>query len=278
MANLPYDRFCDEIVAQTGLLREVAAGADLSATVPTAPDWTLADLLRHVGGNLRALEQAVRTGVPVTEPEREVPGHAGPSADDPAALEGWLASAAEAAAATLRAAGPDDEAQLWVVRWPTAAWARRAAHDIVVHRADAAGTVGAAYTVDEDLAVDAVEEFLDLLSGLAAGEAAGGGAEARGTAGPGADGTEGGDPGPGGTVHLHATDAGPGLPAEWLLVPDPPGFRWRHAHEKATVAVRAPLADLLRVVTRRLPPDAEDVEVLGDRAVLDAWLERLRLQ
>jgi uncharacterized protein (TIGR03083 family) len=267
MTNLPHDRFCDEIVTQTGLLREVAAGADLSATVPTAPDWSLADLLRHVGGNLRAVEQAARTGVPVTEPEREVPGHAGPGGDDPAALDAWLASAAEAAAATLRSAGPDSQAQMWNVRWPTAAWARRAAQDIVVHRADAAGTVGAAYRVDGELAVDAVDEFLDLLSGLAAAEAAGdaGAAEDAG-------------PGPGGTVHLHATDAGPGLSAEWLVELDLPTFRWRHAHERATVAVRAPLADVLRVVTRRLSPDADGVEVLGDRAVLDAWLEHMRLQ
>jgi uncharacterized protein (TIGR03083 family) len=263
MTNLPHDRFCDELVIQTGLLREVVAGADLSATVPTAPDWALADLLRHTGGNLRAVEQAVRTGVPVTEPEREVPGHAGPGGDDPAALDAWLAEGAEAAAATLRSAGPDAPAQIWDIRWPTAAWARRAAHDLVVHRADAAGTVGAAYRVDGDLAVDAVDEFLDLLSGLAAAGAAAG---------------AGDGPGPGGTVHLHAIDADPGLPAEWLLVPDPPGFRWRHAHEKATVAVRAPLADLLRVVTRRRPPDADGVEVLGDRSVLDAWLDRLRLQ
>jgi uncharacterized protein (TIGR03083 family) len=268
MTSLTHSRFCDEIVTQTGLVREVVAGADLSATVPTAPDWTLADLLRHLGGNLRAVEQAVRTGTPVTEPEREVPGHAGPGGDDPGALDAWLGSAAEAAAATLRAAGPDAEAQMWMVRWPVAAWARRAAHDLVVHRADAAGTVGAAYRVDGDLAVDAVDEFLDLLSGLAA---AGAGAGGAGT-------TAGADPGPGGTVHLHATDADPSLPAEWLLVPDPPGFRWRHAHERATVAVRAPLADLLRVVTRRLPPDADGVEVVGDRAVLDAWLDRLRLQ
>jgi len=266
MTSLPHDRFCDEVVTQTGLLREVVAGADLSATVPTAPDWTLAGLLGHVGGNLRALEQAVRTGTPVTEPDREVPGHAGPGGDDPAALEAWLASAAEAAAATLRSAGPDAEAQLWMVRWPTAAWARRAAHDIVVHRADAAGTVGAAYRVDGDLAVDAVDEFLDLLSDPAVAGSGDGRARA------------GGDPGPGGTVHLHATDAGPGLPAEWLVTLEPPTFRWRHAHEKATVAVRAPLADVLRVVTRRLSPDAAGVEVLGDRAVLDAWLERLRLQ
>jgi uncharacterized protein (TIGR03083 family) len=266
MTSLTHSRFCDEIVTQTGLVREVVAGADLSATVPTAPDWTLADLLRHLGGNLRAVEQAVRTGTPVTEPEREVPGHAGPGGDDPGALDAWLGSAAEAAAATLRAAGPDAEAQMWMVRWPVAAWARRAAHDLVVHRADAAGTVGAAYTVDGDLAVDAVDEFLDLLSDPAV---AGSGAAPAGA---------GDDPGPGATVHLHATDAGPGLSAEWLVTLAPPTFRWRHAHEKATVAVRAPLADLLRVVTRRLPPDAEGVAVLGDRAVLDAWLERLRLQ
>ena len=275
MTSLPHDRFCDEIVTQTGLLREVVAGADLSATVPTAPDWALGDLLRHVGGNLRAVEQAARTGIPVTEPEREVPGHAGPGGDDPAALGGWLASAAEAAGATLRSAGPDAEAQVWDVRWPTAAWARRAAQDIVVHRADAAGTVGAAYRVDGDLAVDAVDEFLDLLSGLAAAAAA-----ADGDPGPGQEpgGAGAAGPEPGGTVHLHATDTGPDLSAEWLVALDLPTFRWRHGHDRATVAVRAPLADLLRVVTRRLPPDSEGVEVFGDRMVLDAWLEHLRLQ
>jgi hypothetical protein len=119
--------------------------------------------------------------------------------------------------------------------------------------------------------VDAVDEFLDLLSGLAAGD----GSEAVGDR---VEAAEAAGPGSAGTVHLHATGAGPGLPAEWLVALDLPAFRWRHAHEKATVAVRAPLADLLRVVTRRLPPDAEGVEVVGDRAVLDAWLERLRLQ
>jgi uncharacterized protein (TIGR03083 family) len=259
-----HDRFCDEVVNQTALLREVVAGADLSVTVPTTPEWTLARLLRHVGGNLRSLEQAVRTGEAVTEPERQVPGHGGPAGDDPAALDAWLAEAADRCAATLRA-GPDAQAQMWTIRWPVAAWARRAANDVVVHRADAAGAVGAAYTVAPDLAADAMEEFLDLLGGLAAaGASEGAGAE--------------GDPGPGGTVHLHANDAAGGVAAEWLVEPEASGFGWRRGHERAAVAVRAPLADLLRVVTRRLPPDAQGVEVLGDRAVLDAWLERMRLQ
>ena len=260
MTSLSHDRFCDEVVAQTALLREVVAGADLSVTVPTTPDWTLAQLLRHVGGNLRTVELAVRSGEAVTEPEAQVPDHAGPDGDDPAALDAWLAESADRMAATLREAGRDLQAQVWVVRWPTGTWARRAAHDALVHRADAAGAVGAGFPVAPDLAVDAIDEFLDLLSELAV----------AGDREPGA--------GPAGTVHLHATDAGPGLDAEWLVELDAAGFRWRRGHEQATVAVRASLADLLRVVTRRLPPDSDGVEVLGDRAVLDAWLERLRLQ
>jgi uncharacterized protein (TIGR03083 family) len=262
MPHLPYDRFCDEVVVQADLMRAVVTGADPSVTVPTTPDWTLAQLLRHVGGNLRSVEMAVRTGTAVTEPERQVPGHGGPSGDDPAAIDAWLAEAAARFAETLGSAGPDAEAQIWQVRWPTAAWARRAAHDLVVHRADAAGAVGAGYGVASDLAADAIDEFLDLLGG---GFGAAEGSEA------------GGDPRPGASVHLHATDAAPGVAAEWLVELESPGFTWRHGHERATVAARAPLADLLRVVTRRLPPDSEGVEVLGDREVLDAWLERLRL-
>jgi uncharacterized protein (TIGR03083 family) len=263
MTALPHHRFCQEVVNQTGLLRGVVAGADLSVTVPTTPDWTLGQLLRHVGGNLRSVETAVRTGTAVTEPERQVPDHGGPAGDDPAALDAWLVEAAAGFAETLAKAGPDAQAQVWQVRWPAAAWARRAANDLVVHRADAAGAVGADYTVAADLAVDAVDEFLDLLSNpqvaAAAPDPAGG-------------------PAPGSTVHLHASDADPGLEAEWLVELGAPVFSWRHGHAKADVAVRAPLADLLRVVTRRLPPDAGGVEVLGDREVLDAWLERLRLQ
>jgi uncharacterized protein (TIGR03083 family) len=259
MAGLDHDRCCDEVVAQTALLRDVLAGADLSLVVPTTPDWTLDDLARHVGGNLLAVEQAVRTGTAVTEPERQVPGHGGPAGDDPAALDAWLAGAADRFAETLRGAGPGAEAQVWVVRWPSAAWARRAAHDLVVHRADAAGAAGAAYPLDPEVAADAVDEFLDLLSN------------------PQVAGSEDGS-GPRGSVHLHATDTAPELAAEWLVELEPPTFTWRHAHEKATVAVRAPVADVLRVVTRRLPPDADGVEVLGDRAVLAAWLERLVLR
>jgi uncharacterized protein (TIGR03083 family) len=261
MARLEHGRFCDEIVGQTGLLVGGLEGADLSATIPTAPDWSLSDLVRHIGGNLRSVDQAVRTGTAVTEPERQVPGHAGPPGDDLGELGPWLSEAAATAARTLAEAGPDAEAQIWQVRWPAGVWARRAAHDIVAHRADAAGTVGAGYTVAPDLAADALDELLELMSNPAVAGSGGSGPEAAA-----------------GTVHLHATDTGPEVPSEWLIELASPTFTWRHAHEKASVAVRAPVADLLRVAYRRLPPDSDGVEVLGERTVLDAWLERMRLQ
>jgi uncharacterized protein (TIGR03083 family) len=263
MTTLPHDRFCQEVVAQTDLLRGAVAGADLSVTVPTTPDWALGQLLRHVGGNLRSVEMAVRTGTVVTEPERQVPDHGGPPGDDPAALDAWLAEAAARSAATLRQAGPDTAAQVWVFQRPTGFWARRGALDLVVHRADAAGTVGADYAVAPEVGADAVEELLELMSNPEVAASSPQMAELRG----------GGE-----TIHLHATDTEPGLAAEWLIELGPDGWTWRRGHEKATVSLRGPIADVLRVFYRRLPAGSERVEVLGDAALLDFWLERVSLQ
>jgi hypothetical protein len=76
----------------------------------------------------------------------------------------------------------------------------------------------------------------------------------------------------------YGTEFRAGLTAEWLIELGTDGFTWRHGHEKATVALRGPLADVLRVFYRRLPADSERVGVLGEAAVLDFWLERVSLR
>src|SRR5215813_7071210 len=111
MTPLPHDRSCDEGVSRAGMLTDVLQGADLAVTVPTCPDWTLAGLVRHIGGNLRSVETAVRTGTPVEDPGGQVPGAAGPGGGDPATLEAWLAGAAARYAGTLRDAGPGGTAR-----------------------------------------------------------------------------------------------------------------------------------------------------------------------
>jgi uncharacterized protein (TIGR03083 family) len=64
---------------------------------------------------------------------------------------------------------------------------------------------------------------------------------------------------------------------EWLVTRTPSGVSVDPGHTKADVAVRGPAVGLLLVLTRRLPsaplPAAVGVEVLGDRALLDHWLE-----
>jgi uncharacterized protein (TIGR03083 family) len=258
MTFLGHDRYCDEVITQTDLLRELLKGSSLSLTVPTTPDWTLAELVRHVGGNLRTVETAVRTGAA----DKQAPDVAGPVADDPPALEAWLAEAAARFADTLRRAGPAAQAQVWGFQGSTAFWVRRAAHDLVIHRADAAGAVGADYAVAPEVAADAIDGLLELISDPQVAASAPGLAELRG---------------PGQSIHLHATDTEPGLAAEWLIELGVDGFTWRRGHQQATVALRGPLAEVLLVFYRRLPAGSEQVEVLGDAALLDFWLERVSL-
>jgi uncharacterized protein (TIGR03083 family) len=260
---LDHDRHCDEVVTQAGQVRDLLPGSDLSVTVPTTPAWSLADLVRHIGGNLRAVELAVRTGTAVVQPHEQVPDAGGPADADAAALGDWLTEGAARFADTVRAAGPDREVQVWMFQRSTAFWARRAANDLVVHRADAAGAVGADYGVAPEVAADAIDELLELFSDPQVAASAPGLAELRG---------------PGKRIHLHATDAPPDLAAEWLIELGPDGFTWRRGHERATVALRGPLADVLLVFYRRLPADSERVQVVGDAALLAFWLERVSLQ
>jgi uncharacterized protein (TIGR03083 family) len=222
-----HDRFCDEIVAQARQLADSVRDADPATRVPTCPEWTLDDLVNHIRGVLGMVG-----GVIAPAPDADLTGTAA-----------WFAD-------TMRAAGPDASATVFGLTQPVAFWARRAAHDIAIHRADAALAVGAPYSLAPDLAADGIDELLDLLPQLS-------------------------DVPVGGSLHLHATDTDAGTDAEWLIERRPDGVAWRHDHGKATVALRGPLTDLLLVFYRRLPSDR--VEVLGDAAALDAWLDHTRL-
>ncbi|GGX97709.1 hypothetical protein GCM10010358_59290 [Streptomyces minutiscleroticus] len=259
MTLLGHDRYCDEIVAQTDLLRAHLAGADLSATVPTCPDWTLRQLAVHVGAAHRWVEHIVRTRATQEVPEESVPGAGGPAVGGAEALDAWLAEGAERAAGTLRAAGPDAAAWSWAWRHTAGFWARRMAHETVVHRADAALTAKAPYTPAPDLAADAIDEWLEIVTFVQRTQPHDAVAELRGA---------------GRSIHLHATGADPALNAEWLVEFDDRGMSWRRGHAKATVALRGPLTEVLLAFYRRLPPDEGELEVLGDRGLLDFWLRR----
>ncbi|MEU9096520.1 maleylpyruvate isomerase family mycothiol-dependent enzyme [Streptomyces sp. NPDC048361] len=253
--TLEHATYCDQILRQSAELRSHLAGADLTAAVPTCPEWTLRDLAVHVGGAHRWSTEIVRTQA--TEPFRPdaVPGAGGPDSDDPAALDAWMAEGAENCAAVLRDAGPDVPVWSWTGPATSAFWARRMTHETLVHRADAATALGTAFTVPAEVGADAIDEWLDVLTFTRAFRT---------------NDAKLGEPGH--SLHLHAKDAG----AQWFIELGDQAFTWHRAeaktHDKATVAVHGPLADVLRVFYRRLPTDTPAVEILGDAGVLDTWL------
>lgn len=261
MTTLGHDRYCDEITYQVGQLRTVVtSGVDLSATVPTCPEWSLEQLVRHTGRALRWVDMLVRTRAEENVDEDRVPLSGGPEAQgDAVALDAWLAETGELVVGALREAGPDTGVWAWAGIHTSGFWARRMTHEITVHRADATLAAGLPYEVAADIAADAIDEWLQIVEYVQRTEPHDAAVELRG---------------PGRSIHLHATDTAPELNAEWLVELTEDGIAWRRGHEKATVALRGPLTDVMLAFYRRLPLDSPRLEVLGDRELLEFWLER----
>lgn len=263
MSLLSYNRYCGEIVAQTGLLSSCVKDADLTVPVPSCPGWTAGRLLRHLGDVQRWAEATVRSRatrpLPV-EHSRDLPSAA---CDDPAVLGLWLAEGAAGLAQSLRAAGPGAPVWTPVPGGTTDFYARRFTHETAIHRADATLAVSAEYALDQDVALDAIDEWMDLASLPMHFEIHPRMRELLG---------------PGRTLHFHATDTTPDAAAEWLIDLTGDAITWRRAHEKAAVAVRGPLTDLLLVIYKRRPAHGDGIEVFGDTVLLDFWLERVSFE
>jgi uncharacterized protein (TIGR03083 family) len=259
MAGLSFDRCCAEIVAQTDLLARCIGGADLTAPVPSCPGWNAGQLLRHLGGGQRWAEELVRTRASEPPPDGHFRDLSAYTDEDPAVVGPWLVEGAAQLANTLRDAGPG--LPLWT---PTpdgtaAFYARRFAYETLVHRADATLALGTEFDAAPDVAIDAIDEWMELGALPIHFEIHPWVRELLG---------------PGRTLQLSATDAAPDT-ASWLVDLTGDAIAWRRARERAAVTVRGPLTDLLLLVYRRRPPRGGRLEVLGDGQLLDFWLERV---
>ncbi|WP_190127917.1 maleylpyruvate isomerase family mycothiol-dependent enzyme [Streptomyces mashuensis] len=256
MTTLTFERHRAEILLQTTLLRDHVRGADLRAPVPSCPGWNLGQLLRHVGGAHGWAETVVRTRAVGPVSDEQVNDVARFVDEDPDVLDAWLAVGAARLAEALRGAGP--RTRVWTPAdglESTDFWARRMAHETLVHRFDAALAAGVPYAAEAEVVADALDEWMEY---AAFPEAYG--------AGPGRPALLG----PGRTLCFWATDAD----ASWLvdLTGDRPG--WRHGHGRAAVTVRGPLTDLLLFVYGRAAPDGGGVDVTGDEELVHVWRER----
>jgi uncharacterized protein (TIGR03083 family) len=240
------------LLDETRAFGELIRSADESTPVPTCPGWTLKQLFRHVGrGNRWAAQIIADHRVHELDP-RNVRN--GKPPDDPDAAIEWLNDGAQLVIDAVDRVGAD--ARVWTFKGPRPAgwWVRRRVHEVAVHRADAALALGVEYEPAPELAADGISEWVELMTVQAKPEA------------PPVD--------QGKTLHLHATDGALGPTGEWTIVNDEYGVAWSHAHGKGDVALRGAARDLLMAITRRRTATDLGIEVLGDAAVWDGWLER----
>src|SRR3954447_26069495 len=120
----------------------VAAAPDRSARVPGCPDWSLEDLVAHLGEVQRFWAAVVRAGEADGPPPREAVGDTSPHGD----LLAWSGESTRLLLAALGEVGPDRPCWTW---WPGSDALRPAGgvprhqvEEAAVHAWDAQETVG----------------------------------------------------------------------------------------------------------------------------------------
>lgn len=229
------------------MLRDAAAKAGLEARVATCPDWSVNDLLIHVGTVHRWVHSLVESR---SQEFMRYPKEAQEAPDRLA----WFDEGAERLLATFE--GLEEGATVW--NWiqngpgPGQWWVRRMAHEMVIHRVDAESALGAISGVDPpELAADGLDELFGLLPVRHARNEA---MQALGT-----------------DFHFHCTD----VPGEWVVDLSAGKIEVRREHAKCTVAVRGP-ASALELFTYNRIAAGDEIQVFGDPALMEAWTSAVR--
>ncbi len=231
-------------------IAHLAAETDKSAPIPACPGWTLADLVDHVARVHVRTTQMVRdlakARVDLRSVELSVPA-------DWAEVPAWLQRLGGELVDALRAADPDAPMFAWGKDQHVRFWIRRMLNETTIHRVDAELAAGVESPIEPAVAVDIIDELLDLLPFAASFRPRV--RELRGD---------------GETIHFHATDLdGSDLPGEWLITLEPHGFRWSRAHVKGAVAVRGTIQDLALFAYARRPQSR--LQVFSDTSLLAHW-------
>jgi uncharacterized protein (TIGR03083 family) len=139
-----------------------APGLDLK--VPTCPDWTLLDLVQHLGAVHRRWAAAVNAGPAAAPPAKSVSEGVEAAPREREALLAWSAASTQQLLGALREAGPDRGCWTW---WGTSqspqtsgAVARHQVQEVAVHTYDAQITLGTPQPLPDEAALDGIDEFL----------------------------------------------------------------------------------------------------------------------
>ncbi len=214
---------------------------DLPKEIPHIEGWTVGSLIGHTGWVYRFVELCLNADADNPPSRASVPEPPpGPEVLD------WAAEGARTLGETLAGTDFDVTRPTWTGPQPGLWWLRRIANEVAVHRWDAEATDNAPAAIDATLAVDGIDEVLEVFAPnrMQFPQLAGNGE----------------------TVHLHATDISEG---EWVITYHDDRVDFEHDHRKCDVAARGSASDLLLMLWGRLP--ASRLEVFGDQSLLTRW-------
>lgn len=240
-----YDEHLDAVKRESAAIVAGLREGPLDVAVPTCPDWTLIDLGNHLGSFVGLWSHVIceGTGRPKTPFEEPAAGESRPEwyAD-------WFEEQAGHLIAQLSSTDPDAEVWTWDPSDQTASFvARRAAHELAVHRFDVQAARSSTQPIDGALAADGIEEIFAMIAAWpAAGRDVGAGS--------------------GETMHLHASEPD----AEWTITFRPDGLGVERLHIRSDLALRGTASDLELTLYGR--PSLGPVTSFGDSAVLDTWM------
>jgi uncharacterized protein (TIGR03083 family) len=239
--------------AEIARMADVVRGVDPETRVPTCPEWSVAELVKHTGTVHRWATQMVRDLATERLDTRTLDLGL---PDDPLGYADWLARGAAPLASVFGAADPDAPMWAWGADQHARFWFRRMLHETTVHRVDAEIATGRQPRIEKEVAGDAVDELLENLP--SAGYFRPRVEELRGD---------------GESIALRSTDSDD----SWLIQLARDGFRWERGGAAdtvdAAVGVAAPADALTLLLYARAAPHDGRYEVVGDEKVLARWLE-----
>ncbi|MBU2669357.1 maleylpyruvate isomerase family mycothiol-dependent enzyme [Actinoplanes bogorensis] len=247
MSELKPDQARRAIVEHTRWLAGSAAQAGPDAAVPTAPDWTVRQLVEHLGQTQHwVAEMAERQ---ITDPT-QLPTEVVALPADPGEWAAWLDRSARRVVAALA-----DEVPLWNAagdgRTGVEFWRSSMLNEAVVHGFDGENAAGRPPGVDPDVAAALITNHFRMLTSPTWAMQVPKSAEAlRGS---------------GQTLLWRATDSGDA----WFVERGPDGATWQPGVRTADATVSGPAGSLLLILTRRLPLTGET----GDVSVVRHWLD-----
>ncbi|GAA2120401.1 maleylpyruvate isomerase family mycothiol-dependent enzyme [Actinomadura napierensis] len=260
MAELNAEHARRAIVEHTRRLAESAAAAGPDAVVPTTPEWTVTDLVEHVGQTQHWVAEIIERRI--TDPA-QLPAEMAALPADPREWQAWLSESAQRVAS----ACSDDSLDAPVFnpagdeRTGTRFWMSSMLNEAVVHGFDAASAAGRPADIDADIAAALIGNHLAMLTSptweMQRSESA---HAIRGT---------------GQTLQWLATDTADDAGA-WFVERRPDGATWQPGARQADVTVTGPARSLLLALTRRLPltdREATGISVDGDTGLVQHWLD-----